>query len=61
MLSFRYGRYEEGKAPQEKENRRYISPREAEMIRLLDKIGEALTEKGISLEDMIESGREIRQ
>jgi hypothetical protein len=30
-------------------------------MRLLDEIGEALKERGISLDDLIESGREIRQ
>lgn len=38
-----------------------INPREAQAMRLLDEIGEALKERGISLNDLIESGREIRQ
>lgn len=38
-----------------------ISPRESLAIKLLDEIGEALEEKGISLDELIESGREIRQ
>ena len=38
-----------------------ISPREAQIMKLLDEIGEALKQKGISLEEMIESGRDIRQ
>jgi bifunctional DNA-binding transcriptional regulator/antitoxin component of YhaV-PrlF toxin-antitoxin module len=37
-----------------------ISPKQAQMIKLLDEIGEALKEKGITLDEMIESGREIR-
>lgn len=37
-----------------------ISPREAEMMKLLDELGEALRKKGITLEDLMESGREIR-
>jgi AbrB family looped-hinge helix DNA binding protein len=38
-----------------------ISTRETLAMNLLDEIGEALQEKGISLEDLIESGRSIRQ
>lgn len=38
-----------------------ISPREAQVINLLDAIGESLKEKGISLDDLITSGREVRQ
>jgi antitoxin PrlF len=38
-----------------------ISPREALAMKLLDEIGETLEERGIALEDLIESGREIRQ
>ena len=38
-----------------------ISPREALTMKLLDEIGEALKEKGITLEDMIASGEEIRK
>lgn len=38
-----------------------ISPREAQVMQLLDEIGEALREKGISLDELIESGREIRE
>ncbi len=37
-----------------------VSPREAMVVQLLDELGEALREKGISLDDLIESGREIR-
>jgi AbrB family looped-hinge helix DNA binding protein len=37
-----------------------IRPREAEVMRLLDEIGEALRERGITLEELMESGREIR-
>lgn len=38
-----------------------ISPREALAMKLLDEIGDALKEKGIDLDEMIESGRDIRQ
>ena len=38
-----------------------ISPREMLAFQLLDEIGDALEKKGISLDDLIESGREIRQ
>lgn len=38
-----------------------ISPREALVMKLLDEIGDTLKEKGITLEDMIASGKEIRQ
>lgn len=38
-----------------------ISPREALAMKLLDEIGDALTEKGFSLEQMIEDGRKIRE
>ena len=38
-----------------------ISPRESLAVKLLDEIGEALQEKGISLDELIESGREIRE
>lgn len=37
-----------------------ISPREVVAMEALDRIGEALKEEGISLEEMIEGGREIR-
>ena len=37
-----------------------ISPREVVAIEALDRIGQALKERGISLEEVIESGREIR-
>jgi len=37
-----------------------ISPREVLTVEALDRIGEALREQGISLEELIESGREIR-
>jgi AbrB family looped-hinge helix DNA binding protein len=40
---------------------RLISPREMLAFQLLDEIGDALEKKGISLDDLIESGREIRQ
>ena len=38
-----------------------ISIRESLAMKSLDDIGDALQEKGISLDDLIESGREIRQ
>ncbi len=37
-----------------------ISTKEMILRRLLDEIGQALREKGVTLEDLIESGREIR-
>lgn len=37
-----------------------ISPQEVIAMEALDRIGEALKERGITLEEMIESGREIR-
>jgi len=37
-----------------------ISPQEVVAMEALDRIGEALKARGISLEEMIESGREIR-
>ena len=37
-----------------------ISPRQVLTLQALDRIGEALKERGISLEELIESGREIR-
>jgi AbrB family looped-hinge helix DNA binding protein len=37
-----------------------ISPREVVAVEALDRIGEALRARGITLEEMIESGREIR-
>lgn len=37
-----------------------VLPREAIAMEALDRIGEALKEKGIKLEDLIQSGREIR-
>ena len=38
-----------------------ISPREALAMTLLDDIGEALKEKGITLEELLDSGEKIRQ
>ena len=38
-----------------------ISPREALAMKYLDEMGDALKGKGISLEDMIASGEEIRK
>jgi len=37
-----------------------ISPQEAVAVEALDRIGEALKARGISLEEMIDGGREIR-
>jgi AbrB family looped-hinge helix DNA binding protein len=37
-----------------------ISPREVVAMEALDRVGEALKERGISLEELIEGGREIR-
>lgn len=37
-----------------------ISPREVLAMGALDRIGEALKERGIALEELIESGREVR-
>jgi antitoxin PrlF len=38
-----------------------ISPRQVLTMQALDRIGEALKERGVSLEELIESGREIRE
>jgi hypothetical protein len=38
-----------------------ISARETRALNALDAIGDALQEQGISLEELIESGRNIRQ
>lgn len=37
-----------------------ITPQEVLAMRALDRIGEALKKRGLSLEDLMESGREIR-
>lgn len=37
-----------------------ITPQEALAVRALDEIGAALRERGVTLEELIESGREIR-
>jgi AbrB family looped-hinge helix DNA binding protein len=37
-----------------------ISPRETLVMRLLDDIGGELKQRGVTLEDLIEGGREIR-
>jgi antitoxin PrlF len=37
-----------------------ISPQEVVAMKALDKLGEMLEEQGISLEELIESGRDIR-
>jgi antitoxin PrlF len=38
-----------------------ISPREVLTVQALDRIEQALSEQGISLDELIESGREIRE
>ena len=38
-----------------------ISPKESMVVNLLDEIGQALKEKGVTLDELIESGLEIRQ
>ena len=38
-----------------------VTPRSVVAAKLLDEIGEALKAKGITLEELIESGRDIRQ
>ena len=38
-----------------------FTPRAMAAIKALDNIGQALKEQGLTLEDMIESGREIRE
>ena len=38
-----------------------VSPREALVMKLLDEIDEGLKARGITLEELIASGREIRQ
>ena len=38
-----------------------ISPRESLAMNLLDEIGEALKAKGITLDEMIEDGKKIRE
>jgi antitoxin PrlF len=45
----------------ESENGIIIKPAEAIVSDALDEIGKALNAKGLSLEDMIERGREIRE
>jgi AbrB family looped-hinge helix DNA binding protein len=37
-----------------------ITPQEVLAMRTLDRIGEALKKRGLSLEDLVDSGREIR-
>ena len=37
-----------------------ITPQEVVATAALDKVGEALKDKGVSLEDLIESGRDVR-
>jgi antitoxin PrlF len=44
----------------ETENGILISPQEVLAVDALDRVGKVLKERGISLEELIESGREIR-
>jgi AbrB family looped-hinge helix DNA binding protein len=44
----------------EMENGILISPREAIALEALDRIGQALQEAGVTLDELIESGRDIR-
>jgi len=44
----------------ETENSILISPREVLVMDALDRVGRVLKERGISLEELVESGREIR-
>jgi antitoxin PrlF len=37
-----------------------ITPQEVLAMKALDRVGEALRQRGVSLDDLIESGREIR-
>lgn len=37
-----------------------ISPKETLVMKLLDQLGDALEANGVSLEELVESGREIR-
>jgi AbrB family looped-hinge helix DNA binding protein len=45
----------------ETEDGLFISSREALAMKLLDEIGAALKEKGVTLEELIENGRKIRE
>ena len=45
----------------ETENGVLISPQEVLAMDALDRVGKILKERGISLEELIESGREIRE
>jgi hypothetical protein len=45
----------------ETEDSALISPREAQVMSLLDEIGDALKQKGLTLEELLESGQEIRE
>lgn len=47
-------------AVEETEGGILITPQEVLATRALDEIGKALAERGVTLEDLIESGREIR-
>jgi AbrB family looped-hinge helix DNA binding protein len=46
---------------EETEDGLLISSHESQLRQLLDEIGDALKEKGITLDELIERGREIRQ
>lgn len=45
----------------ETENGILIAPRKVVAMKALDMIGEALKEQGVTLEDLMENGRKIRQ
>ena len=47
-------------AVEETEEGLLITPQEVLAMKALDRVGEALKESGLSLEELIESGREIR-
>lgn len=42
------------------ENGILISPRETLVMRLMDEIGEELKERGVTLEELMQDGRELR-
>ena len=47
-------------AVEETEEGLLITPQEILAVKALDRVGEALRERGLSLQELIESGREIR-
>ena len=46
---------------EETEDGLLVTPKKLLAMKLLDEIGEALKDKGITLDDLMESGREIRR